>query len=159
MLTLEERFWGYVDVRGPDECWPWTGAHNEKGYGCIGVEGKVYRAHRISVWLDRGDAALGLVVRHKCDNPPCVNPNHLTVGTQGENLKDAYDRGRRFTVPPHLVGESHPHAKLTQSEVTIIRELLKGGDLTQAQIARRFNVTQQIISLIKLGKKWKGSLK
>jgi hypothetical protein len=95
---LIARFWAKVDKRGPDECWPWIGAKNPFGYGKIsngkrGVQAKAHRvAYEIAVGLPPGD----LVVRHKCDNPPCVNPSHLEAGTQADNVHDMVSRGRHY---------------------------------------------------------------
>ena len=109
-LTPEriDRFWSYVDRRGPNECWEWTGEKHNHGYGIYSEWGgggtveartggshrtvKCY-AHRLSVRID-GRSIEGKVVRHDCDNPPCVNPAHLRTGTQADNIRDAVERGR-----------------------------------------------------------------
>lgn len=104
-----ERFQSRFEVDDNTGCWNWTGSTNAKGYGLIGgvINGKRYApkgqrmlAHRVS-WIiyigdiPPSDAAHGTVVRHKCDNPKCVNPNHLQLGTQADNVKDMIERGRR----------------------------------------------------------------
>lgn len=90
------RFWGYVDKRGIDECWPWTGLTNDSGYGLFAVARcRSVRAHRFSFFLDAGtlDDPSKLVCHH-CDNPPCVNPSHLFLGTHQDNFDDMIRKGR-----------------------------------------------------------------
>src|SRR5690606_32428514 len=71
------RFWGKVDVRGPSECWPWKASTWPSGYGQFRMDGRPTGAHRVAYAVTRGDIPAGLHVLHRCDNPPCVNPNHL----------------------------------------------------------------------------------
>jgi hypothetical protein len=100
-VPLETRFWSKVDQRGPDECWEWTASRNQFGYGQImlgayGTGGKArpFFAHRIAWELIHGPIETGLFVLHRCDNPPCVNPAHLFLGDQSDNMKDAHAKGR-----------------------------------------------------------------
>ena len=88
----DEQFWAKVDRDG--ECWEWAAARNSKGYGSLCVGGKWTMAHRHAYALTHGPIAKGLVVRHTCDNPPCVNPAHLLLGTYSDNMRDALERGR-----------------------------------------------------------------
>jgi hypothetical protein len=87
--TLITRFWDNVNVGSDDECWEWQGSRTEAGYGLMWYDGKLRYAHRIAIDLE-GD----LFACHKCDNPPCVNPNHLFVGTQKDNVQDMLSKGR-----------------------------------------------------------------
>lgn len=92
---IHARFWAKVDRRGPEECWPWTKAHNEHGYGLMRVNGRLEKAHRLALIGDGEDPGPDVKVLHKCDNPPCCNPRHLRFGSQLENMRDMHERGRR----------------------------------------------------------------
>jgi hypothetical protein len=89
-----ERFWSFVSMG--DECWCWTGS-NFRGYGEFWANGKKWKAHRFSYVLHSGNNNIqGLSVCHKCDNPPCINPDHLFLGTHKDNMADALSKGRLF---------------------------------------------------------------
>ena len=95
--TLKERFFRFVEKT--DYCWLWVGGKGLKGYGRIqegGQGSKHLLSHRVSYEMHKGDIPSGLVVMHICDNPSCVNPEHLRVGTQSENILDAIKKGRKF---------------------------------------------------------------
>ena len=128
-----------------DGCWPWTGALDRDGYGVFCYIGKVYKAHSMALRLDGRPVPKGMYACHHCDNPSCVNPAHLYVGTPLENSRDAKDRGR---VP---VGEKHYLAKLTEKDVLEIR----ASDLTCAKLAMQFGVSLSNISFIRTGKSWR----
>lgn len=99
----ETRFWAKVDRLGPDDCWEWTGHRDPKGYGKFMVtkSSGTTTAHRYSYEMAHGPIPDGLMVRHSCDNPPCVNPAHLAVGTAQNNADDIADHGRRRTGEDH----------------------------------------------------------
>ncbi|WP_292502878.1 HNH endonuclease [Mesorhizobium sp.] len=150
------RFWSKVTVTPINEqCWQWNGAVNGNGYGNFRIpeygRGTV-PAHRVAYMLCVGSMpADGLVVRHNCDNPLCVNPNHLEAGTQADNMDDMTKRGRR--VGRGLAGESNGSAKLTASEVATIRNLISDGS-TNVAIGRYFGVHHATISAIRRGVTW-----
>ena len=131
-------------------CWLWLGPVMGTGkyqYGCIA--GTTIYAHRKSYELYKGKIPVGSVVRHTCDTPLCVNPEHLICGTQADNLQDAFARGRL-----NNQGEQHGNAKLTEENIFEILHLLKTTTLSQRVIGERFSVGQDQISRIKNGKRW-----
>lgn len=102
---LVARFFAMVDIRRPDECWPWIRARRSAhaGYGDIWLSGKNRIASRVSWALFNGPVPAGLIVRHLCDNPPCVNPMHLAIGTHKDNAQDAKaSRLRRQQAGAHM---------------------------------------------------------
>lgn len=140
-----ERFWEKVDRRGPDECWPWTAARRKRDlYGVLGISGtrKLIAAHRLSWEIANGSIPLGLCILHSCDNPPCVNPAHLSLGTQANNIKDAVLKGRINNYVAQ--GEQHWKAKLTESKIHDIFRLRAKG-WTQHRIAIQMGVDQTSI--------------
>lgn len=156
--TLNDRFWSKVDKRGPNDCWLWTATKTSFGYGSFrmgsATDGtrRKEMAHRLAYMLATDEQIpAGKVVMHSCDNPTCVNPAHLSIGTYSENGKAAYDRQRRFsTVQP---GEDHPRARLTQEQVVYIRKV--GKDRTLRNLATQFNVSPSTIDAIRRGVNWK----
>jgi hypothetical protein len=152
--TLAERFWSKVDhSSGPDACWPWTGCCSEKGYGQIGAGGSArtaLRAHRVAWELAAGEPVPdGLCVLHNCDNPPCVNPDHLWLGTNDDNVRDRNEKGRRAR------GESLSHTKLNPEAVKVIRFMR--GRASCLLLGRLHAVHHTSISGIWLEKTWRST--
>lgn len=145
---LSSRFWGKVEKT--ESCWIWHGALMKTGYGSIGIDGVTRRAHRVAYELVHGKIPEGMLLRHSCDNPRCVNPAHLTPGTKSENYIDALDRGQIQT------GERHHRAKLTDEDMVMVLASLNAG-VQGRVIAKRFGVSESIISKIKLGHRRKHS--
>lgn len=148
------RFWSYV-LRG-DDCWEWIGAHC-RGYGRFWDGEREVRAHRFSYALHVGDIPAGLMVLHRCDNPPCVNPAHLFVGTNDDNMADKKVKGRNAygdrngsRTCPHRrpSGEGSPVAKLNDAEARIIRDAYLIDGQSQTQLARLCGVSQSSISQV-----------
>lgn len=141
--TTPARFWGLVDYakRSMDDCWPWTGRFDEKGYGRIGFRKRPnVRAHRIAWELTNGPLPDGVVVCHHCDNPACCNPRHLFLGTQIDNIADRHAKGRTVDPPSRR--------KLTERDVSAMRAAWESGDVTQQELADRFGVSRGNVSKI-----------
>lgn len=146
----EERFWKFVDKKGDAECWNWVGKKGH-GYGRFWYNGKTIRAHRFSYELFFGNVPDCLFVLHKCDNPGCVNPDHLFLGTLLDNSRDMIAKGRGGDQK----GEKNPAAKLTMKDVLEIRSLYASGNFTQKQIAQKYNIALSTANQIIIGKRWK----
>ena len=149
--SLVERFWSRVEtpVTG---CWTWTGTLNHRGYGVLGRggrgEGNVL-VHRLSWELTRGEIPNGFAVMHRCDNPPCVRPDHLEPGTWGDNNRDMTRKGRHGrTGSP---GEKHPMARLTRDAVSVIR----ASSESSTALARRFGVSRCAVADVRHGRTWR----
>lgn len=153
MTSNRERFDAKVDRRGPDECWPWRGSLNVDGYGSFKINGTKHNAHRAAYFFAHGEMPdRKFDVCHSCDNPSCVNINHLFLGTRLDNVGDMDRKGRRASTK----GELHARVKLTESDVLLIRSLR--GKVGQRQLARRYGVTKTAIALAQNGVNW-GHLK
>lgn len=141
--TLQDRFWSKVNKGLDSECWEWTG-NCAKGYGKIGIGGKhgaTLPTHRVSWEIHHGLIPEGLWVLHKCDNPKCVNPNHLFLGTASDNAKDMAAKNRN----------KNGTTKLTVENVVQIRSM---NQLPHGKIAAIFSVSRPTISRILSEKTW-----
>lgn len=144
----EQRF--FARVNKTETCWLWTGSKDGCGYGLIQIipKSRPLRAHRLSYEHHHGPIPAGLVVRHRCDVPNCVNPEHLLVGTQADNVADSVERGRMQR------GERSGKAKLTADRVLELRSMY-AAHIRVEEIAERFEVTVAVISAIATGRHWK----
>ena len=97
---IEVRLWSKVAKGGDDDCWIWTAFRNADGYGKIAFRGRADAAHRVAWTITNGEIPHGMVIRHKCDNPSCVNINHLEIGTHADNARDRSSRNRSRTKIP-----------------------------------------------------------
>jgi hypothetical protein len=135
-------------VKG-DECWEWKASLDSSGYGWFFVRGKMMRAHRIAWTIANGEIPDGLQVLHHCDNRRCVNPAHLFLGNNDDNIRDRMSKGRLSGAK----GERNGRAKLTEADVATIRLWLAMGH-SQTAIASAYGVRQQTISWLASGKHW-----
>lgn len=146
MDALGVRFWSKVRI-SDDGCWQWTGARNADGYGNVNVGGRTLRPHRMMFAFVHGYEPA--VVLHSCDNPSCVNPSHLTGGTQRDNVNDMMRkaRGRKS------FGESHGRSVLTEMDVLCLRSMSNLG-VSTSELARTFGVSRPTIARCVTGKTW-----
>lgn len=151
--TPEERFWKYTKIaKSPVLCWNWIGPKNHAGYGSMKINQKQIGAHRFSYKLHIGDIPIGLFVCHSCDNPSCVNPTHLWLGTPQENMTDKIKKGR--TRSCHMYGETNPKSKLSVRDVEEIRKLYKTGSYTQRKLGKIYKMSHTAIGDILRHKSW-----
>lgn len=165
---INERFWSLVPEG--DGCRGWTGTMGAQGYGVIStvISGKTkqYRAHRVAYALANGigidDIPAGMVVMHSCDNPPCCNPKHLSLGTHTDNAADRHRKGRDakgdtsagYLYPGLRSGERNGRAKLTEDNVRAIRRRYAGGGISQRALGEEYGVCQVVVSDIIRQKLW-----
>lgn len=170
-INAETRFWQYVDKSG--DCWIWLASKLPQGYGRFSLSGRTVRAHRFAYELNVGPIPNGVLCCHKCDNPSCVRPDHLFLGTHADNSADMVRKGRQvkgdnvpyekrrrgdnhhFRLRPETIirGSKHHRAKLNEANVLIIRNMLAKGE-SQANLARRFGVNYRTIHLVAHRKIW-----
>lgn len=155
-----ERFWSKVDIKGPDECWPWKGYRQKSGHchftwTATHTTAVIIGAHRAAWILTYGEelSFRSMLVCHKCDNPPCVNPSHLFVGTQTDNMQDALKKGRLRPLPVYL-GIDNVNAKLTPERVRELRSRYSDGE-TLSALARSFGMARATLRRIVNGDGWR----
>lgn len=146
--TLRERIEGGSVPEPNTGCWLWEGPYHSKGYGILSVR---RYAHRVSYAVYRGPIPDGMFVCHRCDTPPCVNPDHLFLGTPLDNMRDMARKGRANRRWQHPgFGTAHPKSKLTSDQVAEIRRLR--GTVAQSELARRFGVSGATVCHVQTGK-------
>lgn len=150
---LVDRFFRYVGARTPGGCIIWTGPAIEHGYGYLRAGGAGNKrgtlASHIAYELFYGPVPDGLHVLHQCDNPPCVAPCHLFVGTNADNMADMIAKGRQSR------GESHGFARLTEAKVREIRERYERGGVFQHELAREYGVSRGTVQYVVERRTWK----
>lgn len=142
--TAADRFWARLDATDETQCWEWPGVASPEGYGRVMVGGKTIPTHRFAYQLARGEIPAGMNVCHHCDNRRCCNPQHLFAGTQDDNIADCIRKGR------FVVGVRNGGAKLNDDAVRAIRQ----DHRTQMAIAEHHGVSQSLVSVIRLRKRW-----
>jgi hypothetical protein len=172
-LAEPSDFWAHVDVKAPDECWPWRDAKLEFGYGAVRYQKRNWKAHRLAWALTHGSIPGKSWVLHRCDNPPCCNPAHLFLGTHEDNMADMASKGRHLSrtrtdyLPsgddhharkrPEVVarGERNGNAKLTASDVRAIRAAWDSGQSSISALARRYGMTPSPIANVAQRRSWR----
>lgn len=153
------RFWSKVAITAnPDKCWEWLFGKNEYDYGTFALSKNNPQhsvlSHRVAWALTNGEIPDGLCVCHTCDNPSCVNPKHLFLGTHKANMEDKVKKGRSWKGgAPN--GEGNGAHKLTAEQVKYIRERYAIGDISQRKLGVEMGVCQQLISHVVRGNIWK----
>lgn len=151
--TAPQRFWSNVAIGGHDDCWTWTAGRTSRKlkfqYGTFNVGGKTIKAHRVSYALANKVPVppSHLFVLHRCDNPICVNPNHLSLGTNDDNVQDMVRKGRARGA----VGTRNAGAKITEQQV---REIRASTEILRV-LAQRYKIKKSMISNIRRGHSWK----
>ena len=153
-----KRFWTHIHKQDTlNGCWLWIGTVDRYGYGRFAIKGKQFLAHRIAYELTYGKIPDGLLCCHHCDNPRCVRPDHLFIGTNSDNMIDAYKKGRLRQLSPftsqNTRGSNNANAKLTKTDILEIRYLRYDG-FSQGTIAKRFNVSVSTIKDILHKRTW-----
>ena len=140
------RFWSKANKISPNDCWEWIGSRTIKGYGLFCIEGKNMRAHRLSWQVANGEIPEGLCVCHHCDNPSCVNPNHLFLGTNQDNTKDRVRKGRS------AFGVKHGRSMLNETKVRVIRAYYPS--ISAVQLAKIFGMARSSIGKVVRRETW-----
>lgn len=140
-IPVEDRFWDKVEIGYPWECWEWQ-AYTHLGYGRVRYRGESTNAHRVAWELTQGPIPGELHVLHRCDNRPCVNPTHLFLGTNYDNIRDRMQKDRP---KPGVWGEKHPDAKLNRDDVVEIRRLVAKERMPIRDVADRFGVVPSTV--------------
>lgn len=146
-------FWDKVFVLGEHDCWEWIASKVPDGYGHFWFEGKRYSAHRFSWMVASGEHPGVWHVLHECDNPSCVNPRHLFLGTNLDNVRDSVAKDRRSH--HNTKGEANGQSKLTNEKVLLLHALYATGEFSQMELASYFEVTQGAIWCALVGKTWR----
>ncbi len=146
--STEVRFWEKVDKTG--DCWEWTANRSDSGYGIFSFNNLSVRAHRMVLMLEGQTIPSGMCVCHRCDNPGCVNPDHLFIADHATNMADMASKGRNAS----LRGSAHGRATLDENDVIVIKGLLSSGCKTH-HIAKFLDIKRVTITAINTGRNWR----
>jgi HNH endonuclease len=157
--VLFRRRFDRIDRRDAYDCWEWPSSRNDAGYGIMAVgragQQRQRRAHRLAWEFLVGPVPDGLDVCHHCDNPPCVNPRHLFLGTRQENSRDMWRKGRGRGGNAHLSGETNPNARLSDEDVLSMRRRYSARGVTMTRLAAEYGVSQSVISNVLTRRTWR----
>lgn len=159
---MSDAFWEKVIKLSPAECWEWSGytikaATSRLPYGVYRYQGKQQRSHRLAYKFTKGEIPHGMLVCHSCDNPSCCNPDHLWLGTYTDNNRDRESKNRGVRISGKRIGgdfpkgSRHPNAKLTESDILLIRK----DKMQRDEIAKKFGIKPSTVKSIQLGRIWK----
>lgn len=149
--SLEVRFWEKVKIASYDDCWEWTAAKSPDGYGCFRVNGVLRHSTHVAYELAWGiPFPKSMHACHACDNPSCVNPLHIWIGTNDDNIRDKIAKNRQ----PRLKGETNGQSKLTEGQVQQILDRYEREKITQLALAQEYGISRQQMNRIVNRKKW-----
>ena len=152
-MVMFKRFFDKVELAPSNKCWNWK-ASLRNGYGAFKLNGEVVSAHRVSYEIHLGIIPEGLFVCHTCDNPKCVNPKHLFLGTHADNIRDAYNKGR-IILPegvPYEKGHHPINAGVTRERADALKELIRTRTGTLKRLAEEQNISHQLARDISAGR-------
>lgn len=146
LIPLRDRL--YAQVFKTESCWIWLGALDRNKYGRLRARGRDHYAHRLAWEFEHGPITTDFYLCHKCDNPLCIRPSHLFLGTQKQNIQDAKTKDRLAK------GERHGRVKLTEHQVLEARQKYKSGGITHQALAHEYGVSRQTMTSAITGKNW-----
>jgi len=138
-------------VRKTKKCWIWNGAKTSKGYGRFKIKGKLKLSHRISYLIRYGMFDENMFICHKCDNPRCVKPSHLFLGTRSDNMIDCYEKGRLYIGKGNFLKGHKDSAILTDRKVIKIKKMIQSGEKL-ISISKKFKIKYQTIRDLSSGR-------
>ena len=147
--SVRERLEKHSQINEATDCIEWRGSKSPEGYGYIKVNGRTRYVHRTAYEIHKGAIPKHCVVMHQCDNPRCINPDHLVVGSVADNIADKVAKARQAK------GERNGRAKLRARQVAAIRRFHLAGRLTKSQLARKYSVDRACIDRIVSKRTWR----